>query len=184
MASRGWHLVGYRLGGYRFEQGEPGAWIYRIELLPADPRSAASQEYLTLLLDSRRGGGQHACAMGLPAPAGGTGTLRALLRPRVAHRALPARPQAADVGARHPGVLRRRLVRGLRRIGRTRLPDPDGDPCARPGRARPAGRASIAPGESGSRRSAWSTSNAGACTGSGAGAERDGTRRQAAAAGW
>ena len=52
MASRGWHLVRYRLGGYRFEQGEPGEWIYRIELLPAEPGSAASQEYLTLLLDS------------------------------------------------------------------------------------------------------------------------------------
>ena len=52
MASRGWHFAGRRLGGYRFEQGEPGEWIYRIELLPAEPRSAASQEYLALLLDS------------------------------------------------------------------------------------------------------------------------------------
>ena len=52
MASWGWHLVRYRLGGYHFEQGEPGEWIYRIELLPANPRSAASQEYLSLLLDS------------------------------------------------------------------------------------------------------------------------------------
>lgn len=52
MAGQGWHLVRYRLGGYRFEQGEPGEWIYRIELLPADPKSAASQEYLSLLLDS------------------------------------------------------------------------------------------------------------------------------------
>lgn len=52
MASRGWHFTGHRLGGYRFEQGEPGTWIYRIELLPAEPRSAASQEYLSLLLDT------------------------------------------------------------------------------------------------------------------------------------
>lgn len=52
MASRGWHLVRYRLGGYHFEQGEPGAWIYRIELLPGEPHSAASEEYLSLLLDA------------------------------------------------------------------------------------------------------------------------------------
>jgi hypothetical protein len=52
MASQGWHFSGHRLGGYHFDQGEPGAWIYRIELLPADPRSAASQEYLSLLLDT------------------------------------------------------------------------------------------------------------------------------------
>jgi len=52
MASRGWHFTGRRLGGHHFEQGEPGAWVYRVELLPADPRSAASQEYLSLLLDT------------------------------------------------------------------------------------------------------------------------------------
>ena len=52
MASRGWHFAGHRFGGYHFEQGEPGEWIYRVELLPADPRSAASQEYLSLLLDT------------------------------------------------------------------------------------------------------------------------------------
>ena len=52
MASQGWHFVRHHLGGYHFEQGEPGMWIYRIELLPAEPRSAASQEYLSLLLDT------------------------------------------------------------------------------------------------------------------------------------
>jgi hypothetical protein len=52
MASRGWHFVRHRLGGYHFEQGEPGTWIYRVELLPAEPRSAASREYLALLSDS------------------------------------------------------------------------------------------------------------------------------------
>jgi hypothetical protein len=50
MGGRGWQLVRYRLGGYRFEQGEPGEWIYRVELLPDDPQSAASREYLSLLL--------------------------------------------------------------------------------------------------------------------------------------
>jgi hypothetical protein len=52
MASRGWHFADRRLGGYRFEQGEPGAWVYRIELLPAEPRSAARQEDLSLLLEA------------------------------------------------------------------------------------------------------------------------------------
>lgn len=52
MASQGWSFTGRRLGGYRFEQGEPGEWIYRIELLPADAGSAASQEYLSLLLEA------------------------------------------------------------------------------------------------------------------------------------
>ena len=52
MASRGWRFTGRRLGGYRFEKGEPGEWFYRIELLPAEPGSAASREYLSLLLDT------------------------------------------------------------------------------------------------------------------------------------
>jgi hypothetical protein len=52
MAERGWHLARYRFGAYHFEQGEPGRWVYRIELLPAEPGSAASKEYLSLLLDS------------------------------------------------------------------------------------------------------------------------------------
>jgi hypothetical protein len=52
MAGQGWHLVSFRLGAYRFEQGEPGGWIYRIELLPADRGSSASQEYLSLLMDA------------------------------------------------------------------------------------------------------------------------------------
>jgi len=51
-AARGRHLVRYRLGSYHFEHGEPGAWIYRIELLPAGPRSAASRDYLALLRES------------------------------------------------------------------------------------------------------------------------------------
>jgi hypothetical protein len=52
MASRGWLFAGHRLGGYHFEQGEPGEWLYRIELLPAEPRSSASREYLSLRLDT------------------------------------------------------------------------------------------------------------------------------------
>jgi len=51
-AARGWHLVRYNLGSYHFEQGQPGAWIYRIELLPGGPHSAASREYLALLQES------------------------------------------------------------------------------------------------------------------------------------
>jgi hypothetical protein len=52
MASEGWQLERYRLGRYQFGPGEPGAWIYRIELLPAALRSGASREYLSLLQDA------------------------------------------------------------------------------------------------------------------------------------
>lgn len=52
MAGGGWHFVGRRRGGCHFEQGEPGAWIYRIEALPAEPKKAASREYLALLQDT------------------------------------------------------------------------------------------------------------------------------------
>lgn len=48
----GWHLVRYSLGSYRFEQGAPGAFFYRIELLPAGRNSTASRDYLSLLADS------------------------------------------------------------------------------------------------------------------------------------
>jgi len=51
-AARGWELVRYRLGAYSFESGEPGAFVYRIELLPGSRKSAASREYLSLLADS------------------------------------------------------------------------------------------------------------------------------------
>ena len=51
-AAQGWNFVRYGWGGYRFEQGEPDAFVYRIELLPASPKSAASRDYLALLADS------------------------------------------------------------------------------------------------------------------------------------
>ena len=66
MASRGWHLVRYRLGGYHFEQGEPGEWIYRIELLPADPQ-ALRAGVPDAPAGQRSGSGQHAREMGLSA---------------------------------------------------------------------------------------------------------------------
>lgn len=52
MGSKGSQLVRYERGAYHFEQGKPGTWIYRIELLPADPHHEAAQEYLSLLLDT------------------------------------------------------------------------------------------------------------------------------------
>ncbi len=52
MSSRGWQFVRYVLGRYHFERGKPGEWIYRIELLPGNPGSAAAQEYLSLLKQS------------------------------------------------------------------------------------------------------------------------------------
>jgi hypothetical protein len=52
MASRGWQFVRYVFGRYHFEPGEPGEWIYRVELLPASPHQAAGREYLALLKDA------------------------------------------------------------------------------------------------------------------------------------
>ena len=40
----------YRLGSYHFEEGEPGAWVYRIELLPKPSRQRGEgREYLSFL---------------------------------------------------------------------------------------------------------------------------------------
>ena len=49
MAAKGWLLTRHSWGTYRFEPGEPGTWIYRIQLLPGRPGSAASREYLSFL---------------------------------------------------------------------------------------------------------------------------------------
>lgn len=49
MAARGEDLVRYRPGSYHFEEGEPGAWVYRIQLLPNGPGSEAGRDYLAFL---------------------------------------------------------------------------------------------------------------------------------------
>jgi hypothetical protein len=49
MAATGLDLVRYSWGTYHFEEGAPGEWIYRIELLPKDPRKPASKDYLDFM---------------------------------------------------------------------------------------------------------------------------------------
>jgi len=52
MAASGMALVGCRWGLYRFEAGEPGRWIYRIELLSRGPRHPASVEERRFLTEA------------------------------------------------------------------------------------------------------------------------------------
>lgn len=49
MAEKGYHLVKYNFLRYHFEEGEPGAYEYRLELLPESPKSESSQEYLDFM---------------------------------------------------------------------------------------------------------------------------------------
>jgi hypothetical protein len=37
---------------YRIESGEPGEWVYRIEILPKDAKKASSREYLAFMSDA------------------------------------------------------------------------------------------------------------------------------------
>jgi hypothetical protein len=52
MAAKGLDLVRYSWGTYHFEEGVPGEWIYRIELLPKDPHKPASRDYLDFMADA------------------------------------------------------------------------------------------------------------------------------------
>jgi|SRR5699024_1051752 len=52
MAAKGYHLVKYTFWRYHFEQGEPGAYEYRLELLENSPDSEESQEYLDFMEDA------------------------------------------------------------------------------------------------------------------------------------
>lgn len=49
MAAKGFHLVKYTFLRYHFEQGEPGKYEYRLELLKNSPTSEESQEYLDFM---------------------------------------------------------------------------------------------------------------------------------------
>ncbi len=49
MASQGLHCVDYVLCRYKFEQGAPSEYIYRIELMEKDPRSPEGMAYLEFL---------------------------------------------------------------------------------------------------------------------------------------
>ncbi len=51
-AARGEHLVRHTWGTYVFEQGKPGEWTYRMELLGASPRKPETRSYLEFLAES------------------------------------------------------------------------------------------------------------------------------------
>jgi len=51
-AAQGENLVRYRWGTYTLEQGAPGEWIYRIELLPESVGKPSSQRYLEFMRDA------------------------------------------------------------------------------------------------------------------------------------
>ena len=52
MAASGWHCVDYLFGRYTFEKGEPGEYIYRIQLLEYYTNHAESVTYLGFLEDT------------------------------------------------------------------------------------------------------------------------------------
>lgn len=52
MAASGWHCIDYLFGRYVFEKGEPGAYIYRIQLLEYYTNHAESVSYLQFLEDT------------------------------------------------------------------------------------------------------------------------------------
>lgn len=52
MATKGYHLKKYTFGRYTFEEGEPGKYEYRMELLEEDPKMPKSREYLDFMEDS------------------------------------------------------------------------------------------------------------------------------------
>ena len=49
MAANGWHLIGYKIGRYTFEKGEPGEYDYCMELLEEAPATEKGIEYLTFM---------------------------------------------------------------------------------------------------------------------------------------
>ena len=52
MAANGWHCIDYVLGRYTFEKGEPGAYIYRLQILDSFPGHQDSSEYLEFLAEA------------------------------------------------------------------------------------------------------------------------------------
>ena len=49
MARKGWHLVKAGFFRYEFEQGEPGAWQYRLQALNSHASTEESQTYLAFV---------------------------------------------------------------------------------------------------------------------------------------
>lgn len=52
MSGKGFNLVNYTWGCYRFEKGRPGEYVYRIELLKELPNHPESEDYIEFLSDS------------------------------------------------------------------------------------------------------------------------------------
>ncbi|MBU9724223.1 MULTISPECIES: DUF2812 domain-containing protein [Bacillaceae] len=52
MAAKGLHLVHYTFGKYVFEEGKPGEYIYRLELLDNLPFHPESKDYLRFMEDN------------------------------------------------------------------------------------------------------------------------------------
>lgn len=49
MEKSGWHLVGYKIGRYTFEKGEPGIYDYCIEYLEDAPTTDKGKAYLEFM---------------------------------------------------------------------------------------------------------------------------------------
>jgi hypothetical protein len=52
MAARGLNLIDYSLGRYLFEEGKPGEYIYRLELLKELPSHTESKSYINFMEES------------------------------------------------------------------------------------------------------------------------------------
>jgi Protein of unknown function (DUF2812). len=52
MAQKGMHMVDYTIGCYLFEEGKPGEYIYRLELLKELPGHPESAAYLKFMEDN------------------------------------------------------------------------------------------------------------------------------------
>lgn len=52
MAATGLNLISYKFGRYTFEEGLPGEYIYRLELLKGEPTDEQSSEYLAFMEES------------------------------------------------------------------------------------------------------------------------------------
>lgn len=53
MAAKGYHFIDFSFPGrYLFEKGEPGEYVYRIELLKNMPRNLESQAYIGFMEDT------------------------------------------------------------------------------------------------------------------------------------
>ena len=51
MAAKGLNFISYQIGRYTFEEGPPGEYIYRLELLKENPTNEQGQDYLSFMAD-------------------------------------------------------------------------------------------------------------------------------------